>query len=67
MKYDTSDIRDFRKAEAVVIGWKGNCVRLILPDGTNTALCTVTYSFNMSDELQRAMAQRIADMWNTNR
>ena len=66
-KYTKKNIDDFKQAKAITTGVKKNRVRLVFPDGTDTAFCTVGRSINMSDDLQQALAQQIADLWNLDR
>ena len=63
-KYGSQDLRRFRQGRAYVTGLRKNCVRIVLPDGEETALCTVTYSYLMNDALQQLVAEAIAKNWN---
>jgi len=66
-KYTKKNIDDFKQGKAILTGPKKNRVRLVFPDGADTAFCTVGRSINMSDDLQQALAQQVADLWNLNR
>ncbi len=66
-KYTDEHQDSFKKGEAYVTGHKGATVRIFLPDGTETALCTVTYSYSMTVSLRNVVAHRIAELWNEGR
>lgn len=66
-KYTNEDQKSFKEGEAYVTGRHGATVRIFLPDGSETALCTTTYSYNMSSSLKNIVAYRIAKLWNENR
>lgn len=57
------DARSYQKGTAYVAG-RGGTVRIRLPDGTETGLCTFTYSYNMSENLKQYAAERFVAMWN---
>jgi len=71
IRFTTDNIKDFQNGLAYVKRSRDNrrqpTVRITLPDGTSTALCTSTYNYNMSYEMQCIVAQRIADLWNSQR
>jgi hypothetical protein len=67
IKFTSEDFETFTKGEAYKKGRNGSTVRIVLPDGTETALFTVTYNYNMSYELQSIVAERLMEMWNINR
>ena len=62
--FSTDDIPKFQNGKAYQTGRNGASVRIVLPDGTETALCTVTYSYSMSADLRGAVAAQIARTWN---
>jgi hypothetical protein len=66
-KFSTADMAEFSKGKAYVTGRNDATVRIRLPDGTETALCTITYSYDMSAQLKAAVSARIVAAWNANR
>lgn len=66
-KYTDQQQTAFKKGVAYVTGKDGATVRIFLPDKTETALCTVTYSYSMTPSLRNVVAHRIAELWNEGR
>lgn len=66
VKFSMADADKFRQGEAYVTG-NGSTVRIKLPDGTDTALCTSTYCYCLPLEMKQAIAMQIAINWNSSR
>ena len=63
-KYNDEKQTEFKKGRAYVTGTNEATIRIVLPNGEETALCTLTYCYGMTESLKNALANHIARLWN---